>query len=113
MDLGASPMQALWMVLLPLLRPAIVASLAIAFAISLDDFVISHFLVAEQDTVTIPVRLYATARLGPTPALNALASILLISTIILVTAAGLVLRRARRREQREGTAAGELTRLEI
>lgn len=113
MDLGASRIQALRFVLLPLLRPAIFAGLMIAFALSIDDFVISQFLVGGADSVTIPVRLYSAARLGPTPALNALASILLFATLLVVTIAGLALRRAKRREATEGTAVEDLTRFEL
>ena len=113
MDLGASPSQALRMVLLPILKPAIYASLMIAFAISIDDFVISAFLVGGQDSIPIPVKLYSSARLAPNPALNALASILLFSTLIAITFAGLVLRRFRRRERRAGSAVEDLARLEL
>ena len=113
MDLGASPSQALRMVLLPILKPAIYASLMIAFAISIDDFVISAFLVGGQDSIPIPVRLYSSARLAPNPALNAVASILLFATLIAITIAGLALRRSRRRERRAGSAVEDLARLEI
>ena len=113
MDLGASRLQAMWMVLLPLLRPAIFVSAMVALALSLDDFVISQFLLGDASTVTIPVRVYSAARLGPTPATNAIASVLLFSTVIILTVAGLVLRSSRKREQRAGSAAEELARLEI
>jgi spermidine/putrescine transport system permease protein len=113
MDLGASPVQALRLVLLPLLRPAIFVSAMVAVAISLDDFVITQFLVGEASTETIPVRIYSAARAGPTPATNAIASVLLFSTLIVATVAGLILRGARRREQREGSAVEDLARLEI
>jgi spermidine/putrescine transport system permease protein len=113
MDLGASPLQALRMVLLPLLWPAVLASLMIAFAISIDDFVISAFLVGGQDSVTIPVKLYSSARLAPSPALNALASILLISTLVAVALAGLAMKRFRRREGVIGSAVEDIARLEI
>ena len=113
MDLGASPTQALRLVLLPMLAPAIWASLAIAFAISIDDFVISYFLRGESSTETIPTRLYSGLRLAPSPALNALASILLAFSMLAITAAGLFLRRLRRREGRKGSAVEELARLDI
>jgi spermidine/putrescine transport system permease protein len=113
MDLGASPWQALRLVLLPLLRPAIFVSAMVAVAISLDDFVITQFLVADASTETIPVRIYSAARAGPTPATNAIASVLLVSTLLVATVAGLILRRTRRREHREGSAVEELARLEI
>jgi spermidine/putrescine transport system permease protein len=113
MDLGASPTQALRMVLLPMLAPAIWASLAIAFAISIDDFVISYFLRGEASTETIPTRLYSGLRLAPSPALNALASLLLAFSMVAVAFAALFLRRLRRREGRKGSAVEDLARLDI
>jgi spermidine/putrescine transport system permease protein len=105
MDLGASPGQALRSVLLPLLKPAIYASFAIVFAISIDDFVISQFLSAGASSVTIPVRLYSGARLGPPPSLNALATLLLVFSILAVSTAGLVLRFSRKGEEGAGESA--------
>lgn len=96
MDLGASQWQSIRRVLLPLLAPAIMAAYAISFALSIDDFVISQFLLGGADTVTIPVRLYATARLAPPPSLNGLATIGMLLTLFAVTLAGLALRIARR-----------------
>jgi spermidine/putrescine transport system permease protein len=113
MDLGATRWQALWMVLLPLLRPAIFVSAMVAAAISLDDFVITQFLVGEANTQTIPVRIYSGARAGPTPSTNAIATVLLVGTFIVLTIAGLILRRARRREAGRGSAVEDLARLEV
>lgn len=92
MDLGASPNEAMRRVLLPLLAPALLASFAIVFALSIDDFVISQFLVAGADTVTIPVRLYSGARLAPPPSLNALATVLMVITIGAIATAGLAMK---------------------
>ena len=58
------------LVLLPMLWPAIAASLMVAFAISIDDFVISAFLSADQSSITIPVRLYSAARVRTEPSLE-------------------------------------------
>jgi spermidine/putrescine transport system permease protein len=113
MDLGASRWEALRMVLLPMLAPAIFASLAIAAAVSMDDFVISQFLQGDGRTATIPVRLYSGLRLAPSPALNALATLLLLGLLLLAAIAGLVLRSGRRRQSREGSAAEELARLKL
>jgi len=113
MDLGASPREAIRRVLLPLLSPAIMASFAIVFAISIDDFVISQFLAGGADSITIPVRLYAGARLAPPPSLNALASILLLATLCSVSAAGLVLRRYSNRDRDGRGALDSLTRLDV
>ena len=113
MDLGASQWQAMRYVLLPMLRPAILAGLMIAFAISIDDFVISQFLQADQSSATIPVRLYSAARLAPTPALNALASILLFLSLLAITLAIVIMRRFRKKEAIAGSAVEDFARLEL
>ena len=112
-DLGASAGQALRLILLPMLAPAIWASLAIAFAISIDDFVISYFLRGGAATETIPTRLYSGLRLAPSPALNAIATILLVMSMVAITAAALFLNRLRKREGAKGSAVEELARLDI
>jgi spermidine/putrescine transport system permease protein len=81
-DLGATPLGALRLVLLPLLAPAILASMLIVFALSIDDFVVTQYMSSNAATTTIPMFLYANARGGTTtPALNALASILVVTTL--------------------------------
>jgi spermidine/putrescine transport system permease protein len=97
MDLGASPFEAMRRVLLPLLSPAILASFAIVFALSIDDFVISQFLVGGASSVTIPVRLYSGARLAPPPSLNALATVLMVVTVTAIALAGLAFRAWKKR----------------
>jgi spermidine/putrescine transport system permease protein len=82
-DLGATPVAALRLVLLPLLLPAILASMLIVFALSIDDFVVTQYMSSNASTTTIPMFLYSNARGGTTtPALNALASILVTTTLI-------------------------------
>jgi spermidine/putrescine transport system permease protein len=95
-DLGANRLQAIRLVLLPMLGPAIFASLMVTFATSVDDFVISSFLSTGEATETVPIKIYAGARAGSTPALNALATVMLVVTLTAVGMAGLVLRRMRR-----------------
>jgi spermidine/putrescine transport system permease protein len=104
MDLGASQFQAMRRVLLPLLAPALLASFAIVFAISIDDFVISQFLVAGADSITIPVQLYSGARLAPPPSLNALATILMVVTIAAIVIAGLLFRALAKRRGEASSA---------
>jgi spermidine/putrescine transport system permease protein len=114
MDLGASPTQALRMVLLRMLAPAIFASLMIVFAISIDDFVISAFLSSDQSSQTIPILIYSTARAAPNPALNALASVMLALSMVAIALAVLVLRHFSKREQGRGASAvDQFARLEI
>ncbi len=104
MDLGASQFEAMRRVLLPLLAPALLASLAIVFAISIDDFVISQFLIGGAESVTIPVQLYSGARLAPPPSLNALATILMVITIGAIVIAGLMFKALNKRSGGEGSA---------
>ncbi|HSK17113.1 MAG TPA: ABC transporter permease [Gaiellaceae bacterium] len=113
MDLGAAPRQALRMVVLPLLTPAIVASFMVVFAISIDDFVISAFLSLDASTETVPIKIYSNARGAPTPALNALASVMLFATLLAVGLTALVLRAVRRRRGERGGAIEDFAQLRV
>jgi spermidine/putrescine transport system permease protein len=97
-DLGANRLQAMRLVLLPLLGPAIFASLMVVFAGSIDDFVISSFLSTGAASETVPMRIYSGGRATATPALNALATIMLVITLVVVGLAALVMRRMRARQ---------------
>ncbi|MGH2539802.1 MAG: ABC transporter permease [Actinomycetota bacterium] len=103
MDLGASPLRAIRRVLLPLLTPAIFASVAIVFASSIDNFVISQRLCASASCQTIPIVIYSSARRSPLPSLNALATITLAASTVLIAVAFVVYRRMTAGERR-GTA---------
>jgi spermidine/putrescine transport system permease protein len=92
-DLGAPPHDVLLRVLLPLLAPAILASAAIVFALSIDDFVITQYLSGDASTTTVSMLLYASARGAPTPALNALATVALVITLGTLALTFLVYRR--------------------
>jgi spermidine/putrescine transport system permease protein len=105
-DLGATKFQALRLVLLPMLGPAIFASLMVVFATSVDDFVISSFLSTGASTETVPIKIYSGARAGSTPALNALATVMLIVTLLAVALAGLVMRRMRAQGDRAASLSG-------
>ena len=61
--------------------PSIFASAMIVFATSLDDFVVSQFLFGDASNVTVPIKLYNAVRSAPTPALNALATLLLVGVV--------------------------------
>jgi spermidine/putrescine transport system permease protein len=92
-DLGAPPRDQMFRVLLPLLTPAIVAAAAVTFATSIDDFVVTQYLSSDASTTTVSMLLYASARGAPTPALNAIATVGLIITLLTLTAAFLVYRK--------------------
>jgi spermidine/putrescine transport system permease protein len=80
-DLGAPPHEVLRRVLLPLLAPAVAAGFLVCFALSIDDFVVAQYLSSGADTTTVPMRIYSQARNAPTPALNALATIMLVVSL--------------------------------
>jgi spermidine/putrescine transport system permease protein len=77
-DLGATRWQSLRFVLLPMLWPSVMASLVVVFATVIDDFVITSFLSAGVSSETVPLRIYSSVRGGATPALNALATLLVM-----------------------------------
>jgi spermidine/putrescine transport system permease protein len=99
MDLGAKPSQSIRRVLLPLLWPAILASVAVVFADSVDDFVIVRFLSASADSEPLSVKIYSAARGSPTPAVNAAATVMLISTMTVVAIGYLLYRRFAKGQQ--------------
>jgi spermidine/putrescine transport system permease protein len=111
-DLGAPPWEVVRRVLLPLLLPAIGASLLIVFALSIDDFVVSQYLASGADTTTVPMRIYAQARAAPTPALNALATLMLLATLLALALAYVIFRITTRGERAGGSAIGQLASLE-
>jgi spermidine/putrescine transport system permease protein len=96
-DLGAPPFEVLRRVLLPLLMPAVAAGFLVVFALSIDDFVVAQYLSSGSDTTTVPMRIYSQARNAPTPALNALATVMLVVTLLALVCAWLVFRGFARR----------------
>ncbi len=82
-DLYASHRRVLFKVLLPLLRPGIMAGAMLAFTLSLDDFVISFFTAGPKST-TLPLFIYASVKRGVTPEIHALSTLVMILTILLV-----------------------------
>ncbi|MGI4977364.1 MAG: ABC transporter permease, partial [Janthinobacterium lividum] len=83
-DLGASPLRVFADVTLPLIAPAVVAGWLLAFTLSVDQLVISSFVSGPQST-TLPMIVYSKVRLGLTPDVNALAT-LIVAAVGLVTA---------------------------
>jgi spermidine/putrescine transport system permease protein len=97
-DLGASAMGAVRRVILPMLFPAILVSSILVFADVLDDFVIVRYLSSDASTETTSMRIYQTARAAPTPALNAMATIILVVAAVTVVMGWLAYRRWSRRQ---------------
>ncbi len=100
MDLGSKPWQVLRDVTLPIISPAILAGWLLAFTISIDDVVITNFVTGPGAT-TLPILIWSKVRLGVTPDINALATIIVVLVGVGVTLAGYILLRAERRRQRD------------
>lgn len=82
-DLGATPWQTMRYVILPLISPGIIAGFLMAFTLSLDDFIISFF-VAGPNSTTLPLYIYGLVKRGVSPEVNALSTLLIVSTVLLV-----------------------------
>ena len=89
MDLGASPFDTFMAVTLPLIFPAIAAAWMLAFALSLDDLVIASFTTGPGAT-TLPIRIYSEVRLGVSPEMNAVCSLMVAAVGVVVIAASLL-----------------------
>jgi len=111
MDLGASRLGALRRIILPMLMPAIFASTVLVFADVIDDFVLVRYLSGDAATEPVSVKIYNTARGAPTPALNALATLLLLAALTAVVVGFLIYRYMTRGESADrgiGAFAGEV-----
>jgi spermidine/putrescine transport system permease protein len=86
MDLGAGPWRTFWQVTLPQILPGVLAAALLVFALSIDDYVITSF-VAGVGTTTLPVQIYSMVRRGITPEINAVSTLLLVATSLLLFAA--------------------------
>jgi spermidine/putrescine transport system permease protein len=84
-DLGANTLNRLRHVVLPLIFPAILAGALFAFTLSFDEFVITYFIIGGYNT--LPIYIYTQIKYGITPEVNALASLLLMASIVLITLA--------------------------
>ena len=85
-DLGATEWQAFRDVLLPHMKPGLIAGALLAFTLSLDDFVITFFT-SGPNTITFPVKVYSMVRFSVTPEVNAASAILILLTVVLTTVA--------------------------
>lgn len=94
-SLGASPRQTFVRVTLPIIAPAVLIAALFAFAVSFDQFVISYFL-AGAGVSTLPVEIYAAIRKGFTPEINAVSTLVILASMLLVVPAAIVMQRGGR-----------------
>jgi putrescine transport system permease protein len=104
MDLGASPARAFLEITLPIIAPAIISSWLLCFTLSLDDLVISSF-VAGPGASTLPMVIYSKVKLGVSPDINALASLIVCTVGIFIIVAGWLMARSDRRRALEAQLA--------
>jgi len=97
LDLGATPLQAVRLVTLPALWPAVVAAAMIVFALSFDDFVLSFFTTGEAPQ-PLPVRIYSALRFGISPTINAVGTLMMVVSVFFIALALLLPRLLGRRE---------------
>ena len=79
-DLGASEWQTFWSIIVPYMKPGLIAGALLAFTLSLDDFVITFFT-SGPETVTFPVKVYSLVRRGVSPEINAASTVLIVITV--------------------------------
>lgn len=89
LDLGATPIRAFFDVTLPLIMPAVLSGVMLSFAMSFDDVVISIFVTGPKVN-TLPIKIYTKMKTGVTPEINALATIMLVITALLLLGAGFI-----------------------
>ena len=85
-DLGAGEWRIFWDVLVPHMRPGLLAGALLAFTLSLDDFVITFFT-SGPDTTTFPIKVYSMVRFSVTPEVNAASTLLIVITVALTAVA--------------------------
>jgi putrescine transport system permease protein len=104
LDLGCSPVEAFRLVTLPIIAPAVISGWLLAFTLSLDDLVIATFTTGPSAT-TLPIKIYSAVRLGVSPEINALSTIMIGIVTVGVIAASLVSKRNVAKLRQEEMAA--------
>ena len=104
LDLGCTPWDAFRSVTLPIIAPSVIAGWLLAFTLSLDDLVIASFASGPSST-TLPIKIFSAVRLGVTPEINALSTIMIGIVAVGVISASLITKRASLRQQADERAA--------
>ncbi|MFX0545426.1 ABC transporter permease [Roseovarius sp. S1116L3] len=105
LDLGCSQMQAFFLVTLPIIAPAVISGWLLAFTLSLDDLVIASFTAGPSST-TLPIKIWSSIRLGLSPEINALSTLMIAVVAVGVITASLVSKRSSLKRQADERAAG-------
>jgi len=106
LDLGCSPVEAFRLVTLPIIAPAVISGWLLAFTLSLDDLVIASFTSGPAST-TLPIKIFSAIRLGVSPEINALSTLMIAIVTVGVISASLASKRQLVRRQREEQMAAQ------
>jgi spermidine/putrescine transport system permease protein len=94
-DLYATPLGTFWQVTLPMIFPAILAGFLLSFTFSFDDFIIAFFVAGSE--TTLPIYVFSSIRRGVTPEINAIGTMVMGVSLLLLISAQLLLKRERRK----------------
>lgn len=96
MDLGCTPLKTFFVITLPVIAPALVSGWLLAFTLSLDDLVIASF-VSGPGATTLPMVVFSSVRMGVSPKINALATLIIVAVSLIAFIAWYLMRRAERK----------------
>lgn len=100
MDLGANRLKVFFVITLPIIAPALVSGWLLAFTLSLDDLVIASFVSGPSST-TLPMKVFSSVRLGVSPKINALASLMILAVSVAAVIGWWVMTREDKKRQRD------------
>ena len=106
MDLGANRLKVFFVITLPIIAPALISGWLLAFTLSLDDLVIASFVSGPSST-TLPMKVFSSVRLGVSPKINALATLLILAVSIAAFIAWWLMSRDEKRRQRDMQLAAQ------
>nr|WP_010372550.1 ABC transporter permease subunit [Xanthomonas vasicola] len=104
MDLGATPLKVFFLITLPIIAPALASGWLLAFTLSLDDVVIASFLAGPNST-TLPIKVFSSVRLGISPKINALATVMVLAVSAAAVIGWWLLARSEKRRLRDAQLA--------
>ena len=100
MDLGANRLKVFFLITLPIIRPALISGWLLAFTLSIDDLVVASFVSGPSST-TLPMKVFSSVRLGLSPKINALATLMILAVSVAAAVAWWLMARDEKRRQRD------------
>jgi len=106
MDLGASPLKVFFVIVLPIISPALISGALLAFTLSMDDLVITSF-VAGPGSTTLPMKVFSAVRLGISPKINAIGTFIVLTAASIVITMGIISNNLEKKHKKEAEQALE------